>query len=40
MNKMLTFKVKREGKEMVAPRWRQVEVENVNCPSCVNKVGE
>lgn len=37
MNKILTFKVKREGKEMVDPRWREVEVENINCPSCVNK---
>jgi len=33
--KTLTFKVKRSGeKELVSPRWREVEAINADCPEC------
>lgn len=39
MEKKLTFKVEREGeKELVNPRWREVEVENVDCPHCYHRM--
>ena len=38
MPKQLTFKVKKQGKEMVNPRWRECETENTDCPLCRNKM--
>ena len=39
MGKKLTFKVHRHGeKELVDPRWREVEPENADCPFCRNKM--
>ena len=39
MNKKLAFKVHRDGeKELVDPRWREVEPENTDCPFCRNKM--
>lgn len=36
MDKKLTFKIKKGGKETVNPRWRACETENTNCPLCHN----
>jgi len=39
MNKKLTFKVHRPGeKELVDPRWKEVEPGNADCPLCRNKM--
>ena len=39
MDKTLLFKVKRPGEDkMVTPRWREVEVENADCPICGEKM--
>ena len=32
--KKLTFKVRNEKKELVDPRWREIEVVNADCPLC------
>ncbi len=34
-NKKLTFKIHKEGTtDLIDPKWREAEVENVSCPNC------
>jgi ssDNA-binding Zn-finger/Zn-ribbon topoisomerase 1 len=33
-SKTLSFMVKNDANEPTAPRWKEVEVENANCPRC------
>ena len=33
-SKTLSFMVKNDANEPTGPRWKEVEVENANCPRC------